>query len=282
MAGVENAENVDGCIEIACMSETTHAFPDTQKLLNNPNFWIADTAASIHMTPHQVGMEKIKTVKQVVSLGDKSAMTATAVGEISGRFYDKHGNLAGMARLTDVALISTGYNLFSCTKMQKKGWILGGDQNSIWLTKGDQKIAFDIKITTPNGMIFAMFLWREIGAAGIKAEAMTMDYKVAHAKLGHLGEDATKAVAKHLGWTVTGETKKCESCEVAKAKQKSVPKESASEALKPGERRVHLDIAPLKPRPAPEGKPASVIGKPNTRFLFKVLTCEHSLLLNCF
>ena len=32
------------------------AFPDSQALLNLPYFWIADTAASTHMTPHKVGM----------------------------------------------------------------------------------------------------------------------------------------------------------------------------------------------------------------------------------
>lgn len=270
MAGVDYS--IAECIETACMADGGHAFPDSQKLLDNPNFWIADTAASIHMTPHKMGFSNLKAVKQEVSLGDKSAVAATVVGDIKGRMCDRFGTELARATLTEVALISKGFNLFSCTKMQMKGWTLGGDANSIWLKKGERKIVFDIKITTPKGMIFAMFLQREIGAAVMSNDVISMDYKAAHGKLGHLGEDATKAAAKHLGWTVTGQVEKCESCEVAKAKQKSVPQETTAKPLSLDERRVHLDIAPLKPRPAPEGKPAYVVGKPFWRVIVDAKT----------
>jgi hypothetical protein len=41
----------------------------------------------------------------------------------------------------DVVYLPTGqFNLFSQTKMTtNQGWILGGDDKGIWLTKGDQK-----------------------------------------------------------------------------------------------------------------------------------------------
>jgi hypothetical protein len=36
--------------------------------------------------------------------------------------------------------------------------ILGGDENSIWLEKGTNKIVFDIKITTSTGDIYWAYM----------------------------------------------------------------------------------------------------------------------------
>jgi hypothetical protein len=35
-------------------------FPQDQRMLNNPNMWIADSAATVHTTPHEMGMHKVK------------------------------------------------------------------------------------------------------------------------------------------------------------------------------------------------------------------------------
>jgi hypothetical protein len=160
------------------------------------------------------------------------------------------GNGAGKAKLTDVAIIQSGYNLFSCTKLQLKGWILGGDKNEIWLKKDDHCIKFDVKISTPKGMIFALFMEREDGAGAVekpKDSGIVMEYKQAHDKLGHMGEEATRKAAKALGWTLTGTAGVCESCAVAKAKQKSVPKVTNAKPLQANEIRVYLDVSTLKP-----------------------------------
>eukprot|EP00957_Ditylum_brightwellii_P164082 12493277-Ditylum_brightwellii.AAC.1 len=50
------------------------------------------------------------------------------------------------------------YNLFSLTKQQRSGWQLYGDDNSIWITKGEQRVKFDIKILTKEGIIFAAYI----------------------------------------------------------------------------------------------------------------------------
>jgi len=63
---------------------------------------------------------------------------------------DRFGNVISKTKLTDVAMIQSGYNLFSCTKMQMKGWTLGGNTEAIWLKKGKEIIKFDIKISTPK------------------------------------------------------------------------------------------------------------------------------------
>jgi hypothetical protein len=74
-----------------------------------------------------------------------------------------------------------------------------------------------------------------------------MNIRLAHSKLGHLGEDLTRRTAKHHGWKLTiGSMKPCVGCAEGKAKQKNVPKITDPEPLKEGENRIFLDIATVK------------------------------------
>ena len=52
--------------------EKAMAFRDDQRLLEHPNFWIADTAASVHMTPHKQGVTHIESVQHEISMGNKT------------------------------------------------------------------------------------------------------------------------------------------------------------------------------------------------------------------
>jgi hypothetical protein len=54
------------------------------------------------------------------------------------------------------------FNLFSLTKQQKDGWTLHGDTKAIWILKGENKIVFDIRIETPEGMVFAININRKV------------------------------------------------------------------------------------------------------------------------
>ena len=128
--------------------EKVPAFPDSQKLLAHPNVWLADSAASIHMTPHQQGMHDIKKVDTRISLGDKSATISGHVGTIRGQVCDCFGNPRANVRLKEVAIMKSGFNLFSITKMQLKGWNLSGDTKGIYLKKGNNELRFDIPIST--------------------------------------------------------------------------------------------------------------------------------------
>jgi hypothetical protein len=125
------------------------------------------------------------------------------------------------------------------------------------LKNGSQQITFDIAIPTRKGMIFAMYCRRnmgEIGAAGVDAsygnsESESISIKDAHAKCGHVNEDATRQVAKALGLTITrGTLGVCAACSQAKARQKNVPKtnETHVKASRAGER-MFLDITSIKP-----------------------------------
>jgi hypothetical protein len=150
-------------------------FPTDQKFLHYPNVWIGDTGASVHMAPHRSGMRDLQKAKSVgaINMANGSSEDATVIGNISGRVCDKNGNVLNEAKITDVTHLPEGkYKLFSITKLQTEGWILSGDANAIWLTKGDIEIKFDIKIPTPKGVLYAMYHQRNTEIAGPPVAAL--------------------------------------------------------------------------------------------------------------
>ena len=94
----DEAMNVGAEVGLAGMT-----FPNNQKLLQHPNFWIADTAASIYMTPHKDGMVQMKKKEQMIQMGNKTVEKTVAVGRINGVVYDRYGDERSRAALTDVA-----------------------------------------------------------------------------------------------------------------------------------------------------------------------------------
>jgi hypothetical protein len=159
------------------------------------------------MSLHQSGMHDVKKAKPVnaITMANGSSEDATVIiGNISGRVCDKNGNVLNDAKITDVThLPEAKYNLFSITKLQNEDWMLRGNSDAIWLTKGDVKIKFDIKIQTPKGVLYAMYHQQdtEIAAPTVTATnqetttvaAVTptpkrMSVKKAHDMLGHINE----------------------------------------------------------------------------------------------
>jgi hypothetical protein len=150
---------------------------------------------------------------------------------------DKYGNEIGTAKLSEITILPTGrYNLFSVTQMMKRGWSLKGDKQSM----------------VPTPKVYAMYLKRvqteaEMGNAGIDSSTgVKLSYTQAHERLGHMSSAHTKATAKQLGWTITGVVKPCESCAIAMAKQKNVPKASEHVVATENGLRVFLDILLIK------------------------------------
>jgi hypothetical protein len=226
-------------------------FPNTQELLMDPNVWIADTAATVHMTPHEMGCTNARKASEVnsITMGNGSNEKAKKIVDIPCTACDKHGNQITEVRMKDVTIIPGGkFNLFSVSKMIKEGWELGGNKTAIWLVRNEMKVVFDIVIPTPKGVLFAIYLKRkdEVGGA-VQDTLVKMSLVQAHDKLGHMSEDATRKTAKQLGWHMTsGHIHPCESCTVGKAKQRNVPKASEHvSATRPNER-IYLDISAVK------------------------------------
>eukprot|EP00957_Ditylum_brightwellii_P101705 7751076-Ditylum_brightwellii.AAC.1 len=106
------------------------------------------------------GIKNIRKANAGDDIVDASGngLAGNIVGELSGIFCDKRRQKNHEAIIKDAVHIpNAGYNLLSLTKRLEQEWALGGDSNVIWITKGNAKIAFDIKIKTPKGAISAMY-----------------------------------------------------------------------------------------------------------------------------
>ena len=242
-------------------------FPAKLGLLDDPNVWIADTGATVHSTPHKKGMVNMKnaTGQDSVTMGNGVNVSASTIAEIPGTCCDKYGVELSTGRLKDVThLPGAKFNLFSISKMQNEGWLLFGDKEKIWIEKNGHKVVFDIKIPTPKGAVFAMYYKRkqsdEIANSATDNEKLTIQQ--AHQRLGHIGEDAVRKMAKGLNWTITpGGLGPCEACAIGKARQRNVPKDP-EKTIADGKLRIYLDMATVR-------KPENVtsIYKPNLRIM---------------
>ena len=98
-----------------------------------------------------------------VVMGNKQVEKSTAVGNISSTECDNQGHEQISIKMTDAALVQDcAFNLFSLSKCLKKGWSLQGNADALTLSSPDGacKLRLDIKITTPNGVLFAIYMKR--------------------------------------------------------------------------------------------------------------------------
>ncbi len=140
---------------------------------------------------------------------------------------DRHGVEEFGLVMKDVNYLeNSNFNLFSTTKLLSLGWTMAGDSQALTMTKGNNRLCFDIKVETRRGVVFCAYLKRraegEVSGLAIGKPAMSIER--AHGLLGHCDERKTRATAKHLEWVIsTGPMKPCESCATGKARQKNVP-----------------------------------------------------------
>ncbi|KAL7577787.1 hypothetical protein ACA910_010543 [Epithemia clementina (nom. ined.)] len=250
-------------VEIICMAiGEPMQFPKTTELLYDPCVWIADTAATKHVTRFKQGKQNVRKQAVNVTMGNNLVEKALQVCDLHGTKCNKSGQAEFEIKLRDVALVPTAaFNLFSVAKLQLQGWQLGGDKNSIWLQQGRQKLTFDIKINTPEGCVFTMYVTRdkqenEMGNV-VKDQVWTIQQ--AHDKFGHIRTNKTKEIAKALQINIKkGKVMlPCAACAAGKAKQKNI-KQAKPLKQKRGQHRAYLDIASIRKK---KGMPIPL--KPN-------------------
>ena len=220
--------------------------------------WIADTGATVHNTPHAQGIivTKKSDGSNGVTVGNGEKMISTSIGTIHGTITDKYGNWLLNVTLKEVVhTLAAQFNLLSITKLMSDGWNVHGSNNKLMVQKGDATINFDIIIKTQRGKLFCVNMKR---TNEVSCAISEISKDKAHRVLGHAGPESTVAIAKALGWKLTGTQHVCASCQMAKAKQKAVPKESTHvKATRPG-KRIYLDLSKVK---KPEG--LKTMGKQN-------------------
>ncbi|KAL7571808.1 hypothetical protein ACA910_002895 [Epithemia clementina (nom. ined.)] len=113
-------ETGDNNIEIICMAIANKIeFPKNSELLSDPCVWIADTAATKHVTRHEEGKQNIRKQAVSVTMGNNIVEKATQVCDLCGIKCDSFGQAEFDLKLSDVALVPTAaFNLFSITMMR--------------------------------------------------------------------------------------------------------------------------------------------------------------------
>jgi hypothetical protein len=121
-------------------------FPiNDSKLLLDPNIWIADTSASVHMTAHQQGLINIRTATNhvTITMSNGNSESATVTGTLPGTVCDQYGNELNKVAIENVSYLPNGtFNLFSLTQMILKGWVMGNNK-----TSGSKKVEIKSRLT---------------------------------------------------------------------------------------------------------------------------------------
>ena len=204
-----------------------------RELKDNAEIWICDTGATTHSSFSNMGATN-EIPSRSTSVGHHGeAVEAVSVMDLPGHFVTKDGELGLSGRLGEVTFNpGLNFNLFSATRMMRRGWKMYGTDNAIVLKKGEHEIVFDIVVETAKGAIYACRFMREgcdsdeiTAVSTTSASGTKMSLKKAHSLLGHINIDATRAIAKVLGWNITRDkVDVCIACALAKAKQKNVCK----------------------------------------------------------
>jgi len=220
-----NKNKIEGETELGLLNLK---FPDKVQLLNDPNIWIGDTAATVHMTPYSVGMIQQKCIgsQQGITVGNGTQEKTVMQGTIKGNIVNKNGVKMGVAMLTDLSYAPTmKFNLCSLSKLMVNGWKMEGYANSITMKKQGRVLNFDIVVRTTTRLVFCMYLERMNNEFSFSTLTNRIPWSLleVHERLGHPNKDATRDMVKGLGVTVKpGVMGVCWACTVAKVKQKNV------------------------------------------------------------
>jgi hypothetical protein len=169
-------------------------FPNSMKLLLDPNVCIAGAGATVHATPNSSSMIKKSDINgnDSVTMVNGESESTEWYGELSMKLCDMEGNTKGDSKMTHVAYVPTSkFNVFSLTRMMINNWTLGEDE------------IFYTKITTSTGAIYCAYMRRKFELTNMstdwKRKKVTYTVLQAHERLGRSNEDATRATSEAIG-----------------------------------------------------------------------------------
>jgi hypothetical protein len=143
------------------------AIPDDLDLLMDRCIFIADTACTDHTCADDCGMVNKKAEEVTFETNNKdSSIKGTESGTVTGVWCNRFGIEQFPFNIKLNHCPEGRFNLLSISKFQQEGWLLHGDENRIWLTKGNCTLLFDIKISTRKSVLYCAYLKRD-GCDGI-------------------------------------------------------------------------------------------------------------------
>ena len=143
--------------------------------------FIADTGAIVDSTGHiQLFIKNMKPEKGYLMILPDGTKTATEiVDDLIGTFCDNQFNMLIKSMLSKSWFSPKKFfNLFSVTRLLMNGWNIGGDGNKICLRNNKKTIKFSINTNTKEGIIFDMYVNRELPAQEVSAVGADFRIKV--------------------------------------------------------------------------------------------------------
>ena len=231
-------------------------------ILHHPNIWIVDSGATMHSTGCTIGMTDLENGPGITTtVGNGHVEKSKKQGNLPVKVCDRLGQELQDAKLNQVQVLKSPFNLLSVSQLLKQGFKMSGNASEMVFQKGKCKLVCDIKVQTNKGFVFAIMLKRRQGPSSVR-ELTNLSYQELHDMYAHCNERETRKIADHFGIPISKESAKpCESCAVGKAKQKNVinknpDKKLTFKATEPNGR-VYLDVSSVKAREgaAPPPKP---------------------------
>jgi hypothetical protein len=143
-------------------SKDHQQFPNNMALLENPDIWIADTGATVHITSNEDGIDDAAACDVAVRVGNGKIAESTFKGSLRVDACDRTGTVTGRGVLSKVHVVPEApYNLCSIFQCMEHGWTLGGTKEAdIWLEKDSFTLRFDIRLDTLEGVVWCACLRR--------------------------------------------------------------------------------------------------------------------------
>jgi len=185
------------------------------------------------MTNSDDGMFNIHMQESTVTIGNGTSLKATKIGDLKVTFRNEEGlqifTLQKVKYIPDLCV-----KLLSIPVALKEGFQIGNKGLHLYLQKGKFLLVFDTLFQTKSSAICGIQLepWTPEYANPALEQGSKIKLQEAHEKLGHCGEDSTRATAKYYGW-------------IGKAKHAPVNKTLTPKSTIPGER-WFIDISSIK------------------------------------
>jgi hypothetical protein len=166
-------------------------------MLKRTDIWIADSGASNHVTFSDTGCRNKRNATGLThGIVGNSVLPKCKLDIPCCVHFNKDGAQVGEVIITDVSHLPEGnFNLFSVTRLQKKGWTLTGNADYIKLQKGKKSLLFNIAINTPKGALYVGEFSRKGGdevVGGATSKAPNYNIKKAHELIGHNNKNDTR------------------------------------------------------------------------------------------
>ena len=202
--------------------------------IKKSNLWIGDTGASTHMTNTIEGLYNLREEDTVVQIGNGKKLKSTTVGTLKTIAQQLDGTTIDVKLSNVVYVPELSFNLFSITKAMENGFQVSSKGNIMSLTKGVKTIKFDKIQKTKNGFCPGIIM-KTVVPQEIVNTVQMITYSEIHQKLGHPGEETTKATANKIGLKFSKKNEECESCPIGKARQKNLNKIAGRKSETPGQ-----------------------------------------------